>query len=955
MLDNSKEGLIFNHKNTSLSSSFAPISEKQEELSVSSIQGNNEKKNSNKNIKENITKHILGDVDVIKHCETQKNKKIWIMNNQNNNFLFPIKEDNNKDEEQNKHSLNKNNTIKQNKKKILKRNSVQERGKHLLSVPTSEKKEKLIKKGSIGKQGVHFLNNNLNFGHTPDNSKNYSGAKSLGNDTFEIKYINQLNNKKTVLHKGKLDFNDKTEIKIFDQIKNSPLFEKSDNLIFKLKISYVILGIFSLTCIILNYSDAIIYNNKSLEYIYKENNNTFPFNNDIEFYYHINNRKISSRENNIRIFSGIFSLLCDFILIIIFQFKRGNNDNRGKNTKKEKFRRMLNAYYSKQKKKNIEKNKSNQLKQEEERTKNEKIKVIDLNPDSKDFKRNASTIEDRNKTIRMCIFNIIFYPPFINKSFVGKYHNIIFVYSLNSIFLLLSLYKINNIYKAIFYLSSINNSFNKAICSSHLVDLDTKFMLKYSIKRHPIIFLIFHLILALISVGIVLSTIEFFTLDKSGIYLEQNLQDKEDYFFKVLTTYFFFIIRNIYEEHCIKSILGKLILFFGGAMGMVISSYFIYYFNVLIEFSPEEQTAYSKLSKLLNPVNKEHKASNLIKSLLLLTKICKDNLNTEKDYRLKLEDLNRPSYVQRRPIFPNQNIFQFTINSNGTNQNLLNANDINDYEEKKKFIKYIIKVFLFKIKYIVESKDFNDNLKIARDSSLTFNDVLKKIGNKMDTNISQLNNKIESLIQNDQKYLNFIKFTKKNINNIKKIRNYHNFLLQYLTEVHNEYLKQIMEFKKETEKASSILRMSSNAFPKRIKSNIFGKIQNKKPNQSKFFYADSNKKKKKLKKDLYDFNNNNFKYSIKKQKSSIVLFSVNSERNILEEKIKQNKEKLKNKSSNKRLKHKTGRGRTKSMEDWRFHKPKSKDQGRKSRKSVIQVMDSNISRFNSEKNNKILP
>ena len=40
--------------------------------------------------------------------------------------------------------------------------------------------------------------------------------------------------------------------------------------------------------------------------------------------------------------------------------------------------------------------------------------------------------------------------------------------------------------------------------------------------------------------------------------------------------------------------------------------------NIIVQFSPEEQDAYSKLSKLLEPINKEHKASNLIKSFLLL-------------------------------------------------------------------------------------------------------------------------------------------------------------------------------------------------------------------------------------------------------------------------------------------------------------------------------------------------
>ena len=54
-MDNSKEGLFFNQKKPSLSSSFAPISEKQEEMSVSSNIPNNlnKMKSSNRNKNKN--------------------------------------------------------------------------------------------------------------------------------------------------------------------------------------------------------------------------------------------------------------------------------------------------------------------------------------------------------------------------------------------------------------------------------------------------------------------------------------------------------------------------------------------------------------------------------------------------------------------------------------------------------------------------------------------------------------------------------------------------------------------------------------------------------------------------------------------------------------------------------------------------------------------------------------
>ena len=62
----------------------------------------------------------------------------------------------------------------------------------------------------------------------------------------------------------------------------------------------------------------------------------------------------------------------------------------------------------------------------------------------------------------------------------------------------------------------------------------------------------------------------------------------------------------------------------------------------------------------------------------------------------------------------------------------------------------------------------------------------------MEANFTQLNNKLEVLIRNDQKYLNFIKLTTNTMKNIKRIENYHDSTLQYLVTVHNEYVNQMI-------------------------------------------------------------------------------------------------------------------------------------------------------------------
>ena len=391
-------------------------------------------------------------------------------------------------------------------------------------------------------------------------------------------------------------------------------------------------------------------------------------------------------------------------------------------------------------------------------------------------------------------------------------------------------------------------------------------------------------------------------------------------FLLFLVLSFFFIVKNIHEEHCIKSIIGKFILYFGGLVGMLICSYFIFYMNNSIELGPEEQDAFSKLSKLLNPINREHKAANLIRSIIFFKKIITDNQNTEKDYRNKIEEMKRPTGQQRRPIFQGDNKFNFVFNLNTTSNNLMsNINETHLNTEKKKYIRYIQSLFFMRIKFELECKSFADNFKVARNPYLSLTDVLKTMGHKMDENITQLNNKIDVLIQNDNKYINFMKFTTENMKTIKKIKFYHLSLLQYFVDVHNEYVKKMIELKKEIEFNSPLLNKNSAKIPRKIKSNMYGHLFFKKKMVKSKIIGNSTNKKKKIKKDMFDFNYT--KFVLKKQRSS-QLFS-NYLQNALKETMKIAKSKQNTKASSKSRKTKSTRDlnskdRTKSLDDWTF-------------------------------------
>ena len=941
MMDNSKEGLMFYNKKPSFSSSFDPISEKQEEMSGSSKVKNNQikSKNSNKNLDESITKNVLDDVDIIKHSQTHKNKASWMVNNNSKGILLHTNE-----EQQNKNSLTKS------KKKIIKRNSAQERGNILSSMSLgqlsiSEIKDNNKKKGSIGKKELHFQVPVSNANNQENSmTRNFSHTKSISKIVTDF---NRANKKRTILTKGRLNFNEKTTTSVYDQIKNSELYEKSESLLFKLKICFAILATFSLISIILNCADSIIYNNKSIEYIKNQNNNNNFFDkNNIENYYCINKRKISHKENAIRISNAVFSLFCSLFLILIYKIKTGAFEDKKKNTKKERFKRMLDEYYNKQRKKGIYKSKLN-AKKKEEKDRYEKIKVLDFNSNKKEEYDNKKNKIERNITIRLFITNIIFYPPYINVAFIGKYDNIIYIYSLNSFFLIISLLKISNLYTAIFYLSPLNNSFNKAICKSNLLSLNSKFMFKYNLNKYPLSFLLFNFIILFIIIGILLTCAEFFSVDINNIFWSDINESKTENFLQILSLFLFFSIRNVQEDHCIKSILGKIILFIGGIIGLLISSYFVYYMNNLIEFTPEEQIAFSKLTKLLNPINREHKASNLIKSILITKKMFKENQNTVKDYRTKIEDMIKPKNFQRRLVLQKDNAFNLVFNSNGTSINKMNINEINGNEEKKKFIRFIESIFLHKVKIRVELKNFIDNLKVARNSTLSFNDVLKTVGNKMDVNISQLSNKLEVLIRNDQKFIDFIKFCSNTVKKIKKITESHNSIIQYLTDIHNEHVKQIIEIRKEAEINSPLLYKNALNFPKRMKSNAYRNLNFKKKTPGEFY--NNNEKKKKIKRDTYDFNYS--KYLVKKQRSSL-MSSVFLQNSILDEKIKQARSKQNTTKTTKSRNRRSTNSRTKSLDEWKIMGIDYKEKI-KGRHSLVKKVGRSVSVMDRNKNKKV--
>ena len=737
---------------------------------------------------------------------------------------------------------------------ILKRISLQQNN-YLNFYNNIKTKDILRKRESIKKNDTISTNNQKSMGFSSKQNINMSRSESF----LDNKYFSSKKLKLTLLTPNKENFKGQKNMQssnIFEKLKNSVMFEKTEKLIFRLKICYVFLSIFSLMSITLEITDVILYNKKSDEYLKEKYNIQSNDATETKIYKLIEERPISTKENIIRIFNLIFSLLCVFFLLLI-QYVKINFNHQSKRKKRYNYYMNYNSF--------IHKKKRNQAKLNNREVNNNDnhIKLI-LNEDTN------NNYEKKSEIILLviyCIISLIFFPPKINKVFIGKQHNIIFVYSLNSLFLIISIFKVINIYKAVFYLIPFNNLLYTTICRSNMVKMDFKFMFKFILNMYPFAFIFLNFIFIGLLVSILIYCIEYFSIDISTkLVNNKGINDLKD-FYSEITLYCFFVLKNIHGNIKTNTILGSFILLAGGTLGLLISSYFIYYVNLLIEFKPEENQAYGKLVKLLNPSNNEHKAANLIKVFLLLKKLYIDNKNIRDEYKLKKENNFKNTN--------NKNTNNFNFGMNESIDSLTNMSQSNEYKDKKKFLKFLCSEFVLKAKLINECKNFKNNLLIARNNSLSFNDVLKTLGEKMNANLTQLNNKIEVLIQNDQKFINFMKFQESSLKNVRNLVRIQDNIINYLIERNNE--AELIYFRENREKQEKFLNalknIGNNSGIPKMKSFAYGPFGfNRKFNYEKGLANTENKHEhdKAKVKNRFLLNSDNKKFSLKKMRSSIV-------------------------------------------------------------------------------------
>ena len=839
MEGSSKENLINKNKKES-PSFFYSITEKQEESNSSSSSSSCDSKLGKPIITDNSSNVHMVKFSELPKKETKEKSK----NNDNNKPLNIYKclklkrlKTNNQATRDNKKSIKeeqlkkflKLENIKTLKEFKSKRISAQQNiNKNIFGQINNYFEPSLLRRNSSTKNASDF--------QLLNNSNNVKGKKNANFSTFNqlkvpifnspipkqamIKYksiqnfhlsdksgsIRKLyNNKRTFVKKKRVKINDNNDYNLqnnlFEKLKTSPMFEKTEKIISREKIIYGLMGFCTLMSIIFQIIDALLYNTKSLEYLEKINKKELLYIHNIENYKLMEKRKISKTENCMRVFNIIFSVLCIILTIEIYRVKNKFIKQTNKNTKN------FYRYYLKHRKKKYNKNLNDE----------DYIKIIpsdyNLLP-----KKKLPKIEIVKGLINV-IINLICYPPSINKVFISKNGQIITIYPLNSLLLILSFFKLLNLIRAVIHLIPLNNLLYKTICSSKMVKMDAYFMFKFLLQRHPKSFIFFYFVFNISIFCILILCLEYFSLNfKEGIWNNKG-NDNLKNIYNAMYIYLFYIVKMGFGDIRPFTILGSLLMLIIGTSGFFIISYLIYYFNELIRFTPDEKKAYTKLKKILNPLNNEHKACNLIRFFLLMRKLTKEFETVENNYINKKKNRFK-KFVKK---FNKLDIFKYK-DENEIYKNLTIVGENNLlYQEKTDYEIYLCRKFLLRVKVLSEYKIFKNELLIARNFSHFFTDLLRTLSYKMDQNLNLINNKLQLLADKEHKYYDYIKYQKKAMKTLKKVMDYQKKLIGYLVNNNNKNYESYLNKKRKIRKRGnfgSALYFNKYIIRKKIKNEI---------------------------------------------------------------------------------------------------------------------------------------
>ena len=625
------------------------------------------------------------------------------------------------------------------KKFIEKKNSIPKK-------PNLKEKSNLLPNNNHHIPSITSIEINKKFKSTITNPNQKNSGITIDNSRIsdEMGFSDLIKQNKIQLVRG-LTFKTKLnnieeKLLYFEKMLNNPSLMHKGKFYEKIKVFSFIQSVASIISILLCVVDIGLFNKYSYDYIVKNN---------IKYdkYYEIGNREINTKENAVRVLNGITSFICLLMTICIFTTKYNFNKLE---RKKELHRRNKNTNFQLSLFYDISNGMYNQLK----------------------LAQNVS----KSKAILRSVINIIFYPPKVNYIYHSYSNNILYIYPFNTFILLLSSFKLYNVYRCIFYFIPITGTLGKQICQKYNVRLNIKYMFKTFLMKHKIIFPFFTLVILIIIISIILQSVEEFSVDidlYKAIDLN-NLNSLNDKFitnhdlniYDTLWIYLSFLLRNPLGDLYPKTPFGKMILFMIYIIGSIFLCIIYLRLNKLMQLDRPSFQAFTKLTKLFKIENNENKASDVIRAVFLLKKYY-SLFNVDK---IEEEIMNTNTKKKRKTLIDNH-IYK------------IREKYILILKQKKVIL---LKVkFGFILKYFVDIKNYMDIYKISRKQPLNIMSMFQNMEDKMDDSLESLNIKLTSIRSIDGIFQRLKNNENILIKKIQKIKKLDNSVINYLSELNN--------------------------------------------------------------------------------------------------------------------------------------------------------------------------
>ena len=350
----------------------------------------------------------------------------------------------------------------------------------------------------------------------------------------------------------------------------------------------------------------------------------------------------------------------------------------------------------------------------------------------------------KNKLLDVIIATIA-YPPSFNTIYIKRDGDIYYPIFLEFIVNLINLLKVKLIFHMFKGLTLWNSKIASSICRTYKVQPNIQFIIKSQLRTHPLIFLIsffcFYLLTAtciirMFEFGAILDNHNFFEKDKTHLNKMINVM------WMVGITSF----TNGFGDCYPKTIIGRLLTFVFAVIGVVIVSMIIMIIISYFQMSQGEKKVYLKLKKIFNPENKEHKAANVIREILILRKL----------YKMKL---------------------------------------MNQFSNQK--VDYLMQLFIILSMMRKDTKSLRDKYKIARAFAISMDDLLQKMKKKIDDNTKFLNGHLDKLKGIEDKLQSISENQISTLLILKDVKTHQNNIMNYLIQWNNDNMKKNQKKKSE--------------------------------------------------------------------------------------------------------------------------------------------------------------